>query len=102
MVEGYRKLDTEEDQPPNFGKRHICEFEPRKMMRRSGTLQRGSFVRKQDISDYGDTYYLVVRPLGGWEELMAQNYSVAVMLRHTADVRLYENIRVRLQAQETV
>ena len=102
VVEGYRKLDTEEDQPPNFGKRHICEFEPRKMMRRSGTLQRGSFVRKQDISDYGDTYYLVVRHLGGWEELMAQNYSVAVMLRHTADVRLYENIRVRLQAQETV
>lgn len=92
----FEALKEGEEEPGKLGAR-LCSLEPSISFRKGGTLQIGHFQMQRDISDYGDTYYLVVRCIGGWARdlVEAQNFSVAVMLRHEANIRLYEQLRLR-------
>jgi len=98
VYDAYRALDKDEDKPESLLGRNRCAFVPSINLRKPGTLQTGTFTMRQDISSYGDTYFLVVRCLGRWAASLieAQPYSIAVMLRHSASIRLYERMRVRL------
>jgi subtilisin family serine protease len=77
-----------------------CKMEPIATLRESGTLQVGYFSARQDISHYGDRYYLVVRCQGGWasSQVERQRFAVAVELSHSADLNLYQEVAVSIQA----
>lgn len=79
-----------------------CNMKPSSTQREGGTLQRGTFtMRQKPRSDYGDTYYLVVRCEKKWarEEHAPQRYSVVVVMQHSAQINLYNTIRERLVAR---
>lgn len=96
VYKAFEALEEEEEEPTQLGAR-LCALEPSISYRKGGSLQIGHFPMKRDISNYGDPYYLVVRCIGGWARdlVEAQNFSVAVMLRHEANIRLYEQVRLR-------
>lgn len=99
IIEAYRALGPDEDNPPKLENSQKCSLKPGINMRKPGSLQRGTFTMQRDVSRYGDTYYLVIRCLGGWAsgEVHKQNYAVSVMLQHEAEIRLHERLRVRLE-----
>ena len=101
VVEAFRKLKPREDRPVELEGRHVCEFEPKKTLRKSGMMQKGVFSRTRDISEYGDTYHLVVRHAGGWSP-EPQGFVVAVMLEHSVQIEIYNQIRERVRVQERV
>lgn len=78
----------------------ICKMSPLATMQEAGSLQVGTFVAKRDISGYGNSYYLVVRCEGKWAAnlLQEQTFSVAVELWHEAELELYQQVAVVLNA----
>lgn len=96
VYKAFEALEEGDEEPTKLGAR-LCALRPSISFRKGGTLQIGDFPMRRDISDYGDTYYLVVRCIGGWARdlVEAQNFSVAVMLRHEANIRLYEQLHLR-------
>jgi hypothetical protein len=77
-----------------------CQMEPSSTLREGGTLQKASFMMKrQPNPEYGDTYYLVVRCERKWArtEHAPQRYAAVVVVEHSASVRLYGEIRTRVQ-----
>ncbi|WAJ26666.1 S8 family peptidase [Antarcticirhabdus aurantiaca] len=77
-----------------------CEIHPIATMREAGSLQVGTFKAQQDISDYGDRYYLVVRCEGRWAAKLVrrQTFAVAVELWHEADLPIYQQVALVLNA----
>ena len=76
-------------------------MEPRPSIREGGTLQKGIFtMQRAPQTDYGNTYYLVVRCEKKWarEEHSPQRYAVVVTIGHTAKINIYNRIRDRVQA----
>lgn len=98
----YRSLAKVEEKPDKLPPKQRIDFVPAIEMRKPGTLQCATFTRRKDMSEYGDTYYLVVRCIGGWaaDDVEGLPYTVAVMLRHEAQIKLYERMRVRLGVDE--
>lgn len=96
VYKAFEALEQGEEEPRKLGAR-LCSLEPSISFRKGGTLQIGNFPMKRDISKYDSPYYLVVSCIGGWarELVETQNFSVAVMLRHEANIRLYEQLRLR-------
>ena len=98
--EHYRKRNKEvEGVHPDLEGKYDCSFDIRSTIRERGTLQRGTFVMKNNPApEYGDTYYLVVRCERQWfpDEFATQRFAVVVELSHTEDVRLYERMRERV------
>ncbi|MBN1255046.1 MAG: S8 family peptidase [Deltaproteobacteria bacterium] len=85
-----------------------CQAIPKPGLREGGTLQCATFtMRRTPQTDYGDTYFLVVRCEKKWarEEHAPQRYAVVAVMKHSADVNLYNRIRervaIRLRTQET-
>jgi hypothetical protein len=85
-----------------------CQMDPKPSVRESSTLQRATFkMRRPPKTDYGDTYYLVVRCEKKWakDESAPQRYAIVVVIEHSAHVNLYTRIRervtIRLQALRT-
>ena len=78
----------------------ICKMTPLATMQEAGSLQVGTFVAKRKISNYGDSYYLVVRCEGKWAAnlVQEQTFSVAVELWHEAELELYQQVAVVLNA----
>lgn len=78
----------------------ICKMAPLATMQEAGSLQVGTFVAKRDISSYGDRYYLVVRCEGKWAAnlVLEQTFAVAVELWHEAELELYQQVAVVLNA----
>lgn len=104
VYDAYRELITneadgkKESAPPKLLSNQKCDFSPAINLRKAGTLQCGKFTAKRDISAYGDAYFLVVRCVGRWVDPgEVQPYSLAVMLRHSAEIKLYERLRERLE-----
>lgn len=86
-----------EEAPPGLLDRQKCEFIPGIMLRKPSTLQCGTFVAQRDISQYGGSYYLVVSCLRRWAvDVEMQPFTVAVMLRHSSSIKLYERLRARV------
>jgi hypothetical protein len=101
VFEAYRALDPKEEEPDKIPDRYKCKkLYPGIQSRSRGTLQRCGFQMKTKISDYGDTYYLVVRCLGRWatNHLEKQHYTLSAMLTHEAQVSLYAQLKARLRA----
>ena len=99
VFEAYRALGPNENDPPKLENSKKCKLKPGINMRKPGSLQCGTFTMQRNVSGYGDTYYLVVRCIGGWANSVVenQNYAVSIMLQHEAEIRLHEQLRVRLE-----
>lgn len=102
VFERFRKWEVEEKDEAGgeaytFEKRYLCDLKPNITMREAGTLQVGSYVRKRDMSGYGDNYFLVVRCEGKWAANLVeqQTFAVAVELWHEALVELYQEVALR-------
>jgi hypothetical protein len=97
----FRNWEAEEKkqgEPLRIEKKNDCKMEPSPTRRQRGTLQCATFRASRDMSDYGDRYFVVVRNEAGWSEELSQRFAVAVELRHQAEIRLYERIRLRIRA----
>jgi hypothetical protein len=101
--EHYRKRNKEvEGAHPELKGRHDCSFDLGSTIRERGTLQRGTFVMKNNPDpEYGTTYYLVVRCERQWypDEYAKQRFAVVVELAHSEDVRLYQRVHERVQVR---
>ena len=102
IAEAFRQRARDEAQVDRLSStRFDCSMKPKPTLREGGTLQKGTFtMRKAPATDYGDTYYLVVRCERKWarDEHARQRYAVVVGLEHTAEINLYNRIRERVQA----
>ncbi len=77
-----------------------CPMEPKPAVREGGTLQKATFtMKKRPSTDYGDTYYLIVRCEKKWarDEHGPQRYAVVVVVEHLSEVNLYNEIQGRIR-----
>lgn len=97
IFDHYRKRTLEEGPHPDLAERYRCKFSPGSNERDGGTVQTAVARFKRDITEYGGTYYLVVRCEGGWAAAYEtrQRFAVVVELQHEAEIKLYERLRVR-------
>jgi hypothetical protein len=102
IAEAFRQRGRKEEQVDRLSSTNYdCLIEPKPSIREGGTLQKGTFtMRRAPQTDFGDTYYLVVRCEKKWarEEHGPQRYAVVVALEHTAEINIYDRIRDRVQA----
>ncbi len=100
VIGHFRKRSAEQDgSVPELEGKYNCKMEPGPTEREHGTLQSAVFTMKRNpASEYGETYYLVIRCERRWfaEEFANQRFAVVVELAHSADIRLYERIRERV------
>ena len=78
-----------------------CPMVPKPGYREGGTLQKAIFtMRRAPRTDYGETYYLVLRCERKWakDEHAPQRYAAVVVVEHSAEVNLYDRIRQRVRA----
>lgn len=102
VFERFRKWEADEKEDAGgeaytFENRYLCDLTPNLTMREAGTLQVGTYIRKRDMSGYGDNYYLVVKCEGKWAANLVdqQTFAVAVELWHEALVELYQEVALR-------
>jgi hypothetical protein len=96
----YRKRPKTDGGPPELPKKYDCKFDVGHTVRGSGTVQTGCAVFQRDVSDYGDTYYVVVRCEAGWAASLPeqkQRYALVVELSHQAEIQLYARVRARVR-----
>lgn len=102
IVEAYRSHTKEERKKktklPVLKNSERCDFLPKITSRKLGTLQHGTFTMKRDISKHGDTYYLVVRSTDRWA-MSTQAFAVAVMLRHSEQISLYQRLMALIRVR---
>jgi len=77
-----------------------CKMSPLPTEREGSTVQRATFTMKRNPTNYGDTYYLVVRCQREWakDESFPQRYAAVVTIKHEAQVDLYAKIQARQQS----
>jgi subtilisin family serine protease len=92
VFDKFRKWEKAEGEPPEFAKKFQCATFPGSTLREKGTLQCGSFTAKKNISEYGSTYYVAVWCRRRWAPatINSQPFSLAVQLRHSADIAVYQ------------
>jgi hypothetical protein len=95
VFDRYRKWTKEEGKPPEFPARLVCSSDVGADLRERGTLQVGTYRGKQDISGYGDTYYVAVWCSRKWApaSIEAQRFALCVQLRHANVTTLYQTLR---------
>lgn len=102
VAEAFRLRGREEQKIQRLtSTRFDCPMEPSPTIREGGTLQKAVFTMKKPRSDYGDTYYLVVRCERKWagEDHAPRRYAVVVVVEHSGNVNLYNSIRERVSAR---
>jgi hypothetical protein len=100
IAEAYAKV-TDDDPEGAFGSPFRVKIEPPQTKGPAkGTLQRGEFRFSRERTDYGDTFYLVVRASRRWAppEVEEQSFAVAVALE-ADDPQLYARLQVRARAR---
>ncbi|HET9627449.1 MAG TPA: S8 family peptidase [Kofleriaceae bacterium] len=103
IAEAYAKV-TNDDPEGAFGSPFRLKIEPPQSKGPArGTLQRGEFCFSRERTDYGDTFYLVVRASRRWAppEVEEQNFAVAVTLQ-ADDPQLYARLQARARARARV
>lgn len=98
----FRKWEREERQSKalQLAKRFLCSLQPRPTRREKGTLQCGTFRANSAFAGYGERYYLVVRCESGWADwIEQQRFAVAVEIRHSANIPLYQRISERIRVR---
>jgi subtilisin family serine protease len=101
VFDNFRKWEKAEGDPPEFPARYVCDTFPGPKLREKGTLQCASFLAHKNMSSYGDTYYVAVWCRRRWApaNIEKQKFSLAVQLRHTADIQLYQSLTLPLQVR---
>lgn len=100
IFEHFRRRVAEEGRFPDMEARFNCSLEPSSTLREKSSLQTATVSFARDVSQYGDTYYLVVRCAGGWAaDVGRQAFAVVVEIAHEAEVQLYERLRQRVRVQ---
>jgi len=100
VFEHYRQRTPAEGPIPDMANRFNCKLAPGPVVREKSSLQTASVTFSHDISEYGDTYYLVVRCSGGWAgDTGQQNFAVTVEISHEAEIALYERLRQRIRVR---
>jgi hypothetical protein len=101
IFEHYRKRTKEEGRQPDIEDKFDCDLKPGPQSREGGTLQSACVEYKRSLTNYGDSYYLVVRCEGGWAGNLVdrQRFAVVVELAHEAEIQLYERVQVRTRAR---
>jgi hypothetical protein len=97
-----RKFLKSEGPPPKVAGKFRCALEPSITRRGASTLQRATYIRKKDISRYGDTWHIVVKCESGWANTRNQRFAIAVEMSHEANLPLYARVQARLQARVQV
>ncbi|WP_338822812.1 S8 family serine peptidase [Bradyrhizobium septentrionale] len=94
VFDRYQKWTKEEGKPPEFPQRLVCPTDVGSDQRESGTLQVGTYRGKQDITKYGDTYYVAVWCSRRWAPatIEKQRYALTVQLRHENLTTLYQTL----------
>ena len=80
--------------------KYDCPMEPTPAVREGGTLQKATLtMRRRPPTNYGDTYHVVVRCEKKWarDEHGPQRYAVVVVVEHSSEVNLYNEIRDRVR-----
>lgn len=99
VFDKFRKWEEAEGDPPEFPARYVCDTFPGPQLREKGTLQCASFTAQRDMSAYGDTYYVAVWCRRRWapKEVKKQRFSLAIQLRHSAEIQLYQSLTLPLE-----
>lgn len=99
VFDKFRKWEEADGDPPEFPDRFTCNTFPGPQLREKGTLQCASFSASRDMSRYGGTYYVAVWCRRRWapEDVEKQRFTLAVQLRHAADIELYQSLTVPVQ-----
>lgn len=102
VFDKFRVWEKTEGDPPKFPKRNECKAYPGPQLREKGTLQCGTFTAKTNMRAYGDRYFLAVWCRRRWapKNVENQRFSVAIQLRHSAGIKLYQalTLPVKLKA----
>lgn len=95
----FKQRGQEDQQVERIGLPYDCQMDPKPTEREGGTLQKASFTMKRTSTNYGDTYFLVIRCQREWalDEHAPQRYATVVSIEHQAKVDLYARIQSRLQ-----
>ena len=99
IFEHFRRRAADDGPFPEMEGRFDCKPVPGPTARERGSLQTATATFSRDISKYGDTYFLVVRCLGGWSEVAKQRFAVVVEIEHEAQLQLYERLRQRVRVR---
>lgn len=96
VFDKFRKWEQAEGDPPEFPDKFNCKTFPGPTLREKGTLQCARFVAQRSIATYGDTYYVAVWCRRRWapDTVKSQRFSLAVQLRHSADIKLYQSLTI--------
>lgn len=100
IVSASRLRTSSDEVVEALGGRFNCAMDPSPTKRENGTLQKATFTM-QRRSDYGETYYLVVRcEKQRWTSIehSPQKYGVVVVLEHSESINIYNRIRQRVSA----
>lgn len=101
IAEAFRQRSSEEAKVDRLtSTKFDCLMEPRPTVREGGTLQKSAFtMMRRPSTDYGDTYYVVVRCEKKWAraEHAPQRYAAVVVVEHSEEVNLYNEIRARVR-----
>jgi hypothetical protein len=98
ISEHYRRRAEAEGPVPELRARLQCKLQPGPQVRELSTVQTAKATFRQDVSRYGDDYYLVVRCVAAWakDDIANQRFAVVVEIAHQAALLLYERIRQRI------
>ena len=98
IFEHYRRRAAVDGPVPDLPDRFQCKLEPGPQERDRSTVQTAAKTYRQNLSNYGDDYHLVVRCLGGWAGSdIEQRFAVVVEISHQANIQLYERVRQRIR-----
>ena len=100
IIEAFRHRDSGEDIVERISStKYDCTMEPKPRCREGSTLQKGTFtMHRNPQPEYGDKYYLVVRCEKKWAKVehSPQRYAVVVVLKHSAQINIYNSIRQKI------
>jgi hypothetical protein len=100
IAEAFRQRSKDEEPVERLSSTtYDCGMTPKPGVREGSTLQMATFtMRRPPRTDYGDTFYLVVRCEKKWakDEHAPQRYAVVVVVKHSSYVNIYNTIRERV------
>lgn len=100
VFDRFKKRGEEDGELAEMPKRFDCSFDTGPVIREKSSLQTATTTFRTDISNYGDTYFLMVRCMGGWSgDGGRQPFAVTVELFHEAKIDLYNRLRQRARIQ---
>lgn len=104
VVEHFRWRSKQEGSAPQIAASKFCDMSPAPTLREKGTVQSSCVTFKRgELTQYGNTYYLVVRCESGWADFLTeQRYAVVVEIAHQAGVQIYQHIEQRVRVRPRI